>query len=102
MAVKQRRSMVAASAPRHREQADTVEELEAAVLAEREKPAPKPPKTKVTISIDQALADELRAANDQLGRKAFPSISAIFEKGGYAELERLRTGHNDGKPFGGD
>jgi len=95
-----RRSMVDAATRRPRDQVDTPEQLVEEVQAKREQAASrKPPKTKVTISIDQELADELRAANDQLGRAAFPSISAVFEKGGYAELERLREQHNGGKPF---
>ena len=56
-------------------------------------------KKKITISIDAELADELRAAADQLGRRAFPSTSAIAEGGIRHELERIRKEHNDGKPF---
>ena len=66
-----------------------------AVRAAREAP-PKPveqsrPKAKITISIDVELADELKAAGDQLGRKVFPSASAIAEKGIRSELEKLRN-----------
>jgi len=56
-------------------------------------------KAKITISIDQALADELRLIWAELPQKHFPSISNVFERGGYAELDKLREKHNDGKPF---
>ena len=107
MAAKKRKGLGSASAPPpRREYANTPDELVEAVQAAREA-TPKPveqsrPKAKITISIDAELADELKAAGDQLGRKAFPSASALAEQGIRSELEKLRAAQNGGDPFKAD
>ena len=103
MAAKKRKGLGAMSKPTpRREYADTPEELVAEIEARQaddQEQAPARPKAKITISIDADLADELKAAGDTLGRRAFPSASALAERGIRTELEKLRDEHNAGEPF---
>lgn len=97
MAAKQRKGLGSMSTPSPRRgHADGPEEL--VEVAQTSTPASRP-KAKITISIDADLADKLRAAADQVPRKAFPSVSALAERGIRWEPEGLRDAHNDGQTF---